>query len=227
MLIQLEKVRKDYSIGDITVSALKGVDLSIDKGEFVAVMGPSGSGKSTLMNILGCLDRPTAGTYSLGGVEVGALTDDELSSTRGQKLGFVFQAFNLLPRMNALENVMLPLIYAKIRDAEERAMEALDTVGLTDRAHHWPNQLSGGQQQRVAIARALVNQPELILADEPTGALDTATSEEVMELFTSLNSAGNTIILITHEPHIADRAARKVTIRDGMIVEDIAGGEST
>jgi putative ABC transport system ATP-binding protein len=205
------------------VRALDGVDLNVDEGEFIAVMGPSGSGKSTLMNIIGCLDRPTRGTYRLDGIDVSSLSSDERAEIRNRKIGFVFQSFNLIPRTTALENVELPLFYGDLTLAEqrERGLAALAEVGLAGREHHQPNQLSGGQQQRVAIARALVNRPPLLLADEPTGNLDTKTSIEILEIFQALNrSAGITIVLVTHEPDIATYARRVVTFRDGLILSD-------
>lgn len=209
-------------MGDTVVNALAGVTLDIAAGEFTAIMGPSGSGKSTMMNILGCLDRPTAGSYMLDGQEVATLGDDELAITRNKKIGFVFQSFNLLPRMEALQNVALPLVYAGVGKEErtERAVKALEMVGLGTRMHHLPNELSGGQRQRVAIARALVNDPTIIMADEPTGNLDTRSGDEVMEIFRRLNGLGRTVILVTHEPDIAEHARRVVHVRDGLIVRD-------
>ncbi len=221
MLIEVRSLEKTYSLGgEVSVHALRGVDLDIDKGEFVAIMGPSGSGKSTLMQILGCLDKPTAGDYRLDGVDVGALGDDKLAEIRSRKIGFVFQQFNLLPRTTALENVVLPLVYSGQAHQRERAIEALAAVELSDRADHWPNQLSGGQQQRVAIARALVSNPNLVLADEPTGALDTVAGGEIMRLLVELNEGGKTVVLITHEPYIAQQTKRIIEIRDGLIVSD-------
>ena len=221
-LIEARALVKTYRMGAQTVQALAGVSLDIDDGEFVAVMGASGSGKSTLMNILGCLDRPTSGTLRLAGEEVEALDGDALASIRNRRIGFVFQQFNLLPRTSALDNVALPMVYAGVKPAQrrERALAALQRVGLAERAAHTPAELSGGQQQRVAIARALVNQPKLILADEPTGALDTHTSEEIMRLLRELNAQGMTIVMVTHEADIALWARRRIVFRDGRIVED-------
>lgn len=222
-LIEAEGVRKVYRMDGVTVEALKGVTFSINEGEFVAIMGPSGSGKSTLMHILGCLDVPTSGRYLLGGVDVGSLSRDGLAGIRNSKIGFVFQGFNLLQRMSALENVELPMLYGGVpsRERAEKALAALKTVGLEERKGHRPNQLSGGQQQRVAIARALVNDPPLILADEPTGNLDTKTSVEVMELLVSLNKEhGKTIVLVTHEPDIASFSKRIIRVLDGSISSD-------
>ena len=218
-LIQVKGLRKTYRIGDQVVHALDGLDLAIDRNDYVALMGPSGSGKSTLMNILGCLDSPTSGSYVLNQRDVSIMDDDDLADIRNKEIGFVFQTFNLLPRYTALENVALPMIYAGIprQQREERAQEVLTQVGLEDRMDHKPNELSGGQRQRVAVARALVMRPSIILADEPTGNLDTATSHEVMELFSEIQRAGNTVILVTHEEDIASCAHRIVRLRDGKI----------
>ncbi len=221
-LIEVTDLARDYRLGEIVVPALRGVSLTIRRGEFVAVMGPSGSGKSTFMNLLGCLDRPSAGHYRLGGEDVTGLGAERLAAVRNRTIGFVFQSFNLLPRATALENVELPLLYAGVRPAgrHARARDKLARVGLAERALHLPSQLSGGQQQRVAIARALVNEPPLILADEPTGALDSRTSLELMALFQELNAAGITIVLVTHEHDIAEFAGRVLSFRDGEVVED-------
>jgi putative ABC transport system ATP-binding protein len=222
-VIQLEQIHKTYTMGDVEVHALRGISLEIGEGEFVAIMGTSGSGKSTTMNIIGCLDRPTRGTYILDGQDVSAMSKDELADIRNRKLGFVFQGFNLLSRTSALENVELPMLYAGIDTAErhQRAMDALSAVGLKGREQNHPNQLSGGQQQRVAIARSLVNHPALILADEPTGNLDSRTSVEVMEIFQKLNrEQGITLILVTHEADIAEYAGRVVVFKDGRIKKD-------
>jgi len=223
-VIQLEGVDKVYHTGDIPVHAVRGVSLTVMPGEFVAVMGASGSGKSTLMNLIGCLDRPTSGRYLLDGEEVGTLTKSELSLVRNQRLGFVFQGFNLLSRTSALENVELPLLYSPHghgrRELRERSLAALEQVGLADRAKHHPSQLSGGQQQRVAIARALVNHPALLLADEPTGNLDTRTSLEIMGIFQELNRKGMTILMVTHETDIARYCLREIVMRDGRVVSD-------
>ncbi|WP_332739371.1 ABC transporter ATP-binding protein [Hydrogenophaga sp.] len=222
-LIEARELVKTYAMGDQTVHALDGVSLTIEVGEFVAIMGASGSGKSTLMNILGCLDRPTSGHYSLAGEPVESLAPDDLASVRNRRIGFVFQQFNLLPRTSARENVELPMVYAGVPSAErqKRALAALRRVGLGERSGHTPAELSGGQQQRVAIARALVNQPQLILADEPTGALDTHTSEDIMRLLTELNEQGITVVLVTHEADIAAWAKRRLVFRDGLIIEDV------
>jgi len=224
MLIAARDLTKIYTMGDQTVHALSGVTLNIAEGEFVAIMGASGSGKSTLMNILGCLDLPSAGHYALAGESVESMSSDQLASIRNRRIGFVFQQFNLLPRTSALENVELPMVYAGVAAVarRERAMAALQQVGLGDRHSHTPSELSGGQQQRVAIARALVNQPQLILADEPTGALDTQTSEDIMRLLTELNRAGMTVVLVTHESDIAAWARRKIVFRDGLMLQDVA-----
>ncbi|WP_221032347.1 ABC transporter ATP-binding protein [Actomonas aquatica] len=226
LVIDIEGVTKLYRMGSEVVHALRGVSLQIHRNEYLAVMGPSGSGKSTLMNMLGCLDTPTAGYYAFAGEDVAAMSDDELADIRNREIGFVFQSFNLLPRSDSLHNVELPLIYAGVSSTErrERAMEALENVGLGDRVHHKPNELSGGQRQRVAIARALVNRPSIILADEPTGALDSKTGVEIMELFEQLYAKGNTIIMVTHEEDVAQHARRIVRLRDGLIEADQANG---
>ena len=226
--IVIQDIVKTYQMGDSIVRALAGVNLTVEEGEFTAVMGPSGSGKSTLMNILGCLDRPTSGSYKLDGAEVATLGDDELAVTRNKKIGFVFQNFNLLSRMSALNNVALPMVYAGIpnKERQERARKGLEMVGLGSRVHHKPNELSGGQRQRVAIARALVNEPSIILADEPTGNLESKSGDEIMEIFCELNRQGKTVILVTHEPEIAAYTRRTVTFRDGVIVSDERREES-
>ena len=227
-LIEARDLHKHYLVGGQTVRALDGVSLDIDAGEFVAIMGASGSGKSTLMNIIGCLDRPTAGQLRLAGESVESLAPDRLAALRNRSIGFVFQQFNLLPRTSALENVELPMVYAGVKAAErrERARSALAQVGLSERLAHTPAELSGGQQQRVAIARALVNRPRVILADEPTGALDTATSDEIMRLLAHLNAEGITVVLVTHEQEVAAWARRRIVFRDGRIVEDRTTGDS-
>ena len=221
-LIELREVRKFYDMGVEQVHALDGVDLEIERGSYAAIMGASGSGKSTLMNLLGCLDTPSSGSYRLNEVAVEKLNDVELAAIRNREIGFVFQTFNLLARTSALENVELPLVYAGIgrRERRERALRALDRVGLSDRARHQPNELSGGQRQRVAVARALVNEPSILLADEPTGNLDSATSTEIMKLFDELHRQGNTVILVTHEADIAAHARRRIVLRDGRVVGD-------
>jgi putative ABC transport system ATP-binding protein len=220
-MITMRNITKSYHMGENVVHALRGLDLDVSEGEFLAIMGPSGSGKSTLMNILGCLDTPDSGAYLLGGEDVSQLTDDAQARIRGRRVGFVFQQFNLLPRTPALKQVALPLMYAGLGREERlrRAREALERVGLGDRTDHRPDELSGGQQQRVAIARALVNEPNIILADEPTGALDTHTGEEILNLFEELNRQGITVIVITHDPDVAARAGRTVWIRDGLVVD--------
>lgn len=222
MLIELSNIVKIYQVGLEKVGALKGVSLNIEENEYMAIMGPSGSGKSTLMNILGCLDTPTSGTYRLGRELVSEMNDDQLADIRNREIGFVFQTFNLLPRATALHNVELPLIYKGTPAAERRkiAQQALEMVGLADRMNHKPNELSGGQRQRVAIARALVNNPKIILADEPTGNLDTRTGEEIMDIFEKLHESGNTIVLVTHEEYIAEHTNRIVRLRDGKIERD-------
>jgi putative ABC transport system ATP-binding protein len=222
MLIKLDKIEKIYEIGTVQVAALRGIDLHVDKNEYIAIMGPSGSGKSTLMNIIGCLDTPSGGTYLLNQHNVSTMDDDQLAEIRNREIGFVFQTFNLLPRATALHNVELPLIYNGSSATSRRKMaeDALDKVGLADRMHHKPNELSGGQRQRVAIARALVNRPSIILADEPTGNLDSRTGDEIMEIFEDLHEQGNTIILVTHEEYIAEHSNRIIRLRDGLIERD-------
>lgn len=221
-LIKITNIKRDFVLGEEIVNVLKGIDLQINKGEYVALMGPSGSGKSTLMNLLGCLDTPTSGTYILNGKDVSKMKDDELAEIRNKEIGFVFQTFNLLPRTTALDNVALPMIYAGYSKTERRtrATDVLTQVGLSDRMDHHPNQLSGGQRQRVAVARALVNSPSIILADEPTGNLDSKTSLEIMKLFNEIHANGNTVILVTHEEEIAAYAHRVIRLRDGMVESD-------
>ena len=221
-IIRLTRLTREYRMDAETVCALRGVDLAIERNEYVAVMGPSGSGKSTLMNIVGCLDTPTSGEYWLSGVEVSRMDDDELARVRNGEIGFVFQTFNLLPRASALHNVELPLIYAGVssRERHQKATHALERVGLADRMHHKPNELSGGQRQRVAIARALVNEPSILLADEPTGNLDSATSAEIMQVFGELYTQGQTIVMVTHEADIAAHASRVITLLDGLVHSD-------
>ncbi len=226
-VVLMEQVSKIYHIGDIEVPALRGVSFTIAPGEYVAIMGPSGSGKSTLMNLIGCLDKPTTGVYHLDGVDVAAQSDQDLAAIRLKKLGFVFQGFNLLARTSAVRNVALPLFYVGDKDREAKAMEVLEKVGLADRAYHRPNELSGGQQQRVAIARALVNNPALVLADEPTGNLDSVTADSIMGLFQELNKEGHTIIMVTHDEDIARYAKRVIRLRDGLVIEDEAVSDRT
>ena len=223
-LIQITNIKRDFVLGNEIVYVLKGIDLEINKGEYVALMGPSGSGKSTLMNLLGCLDTPTSGSYILNGKDVSKMHDDELAEIRNKEIGFVFQTFNLLPRTTALDNVALPMVYAGFSKSERkvRAEEVLKQVGLADRMDHQPNQLSGGQRQRVAVARALVNNPSIILADEPTGNLDSKTSEEIMKLFGDIHKLGNTVIVVTHEEEVAAYAHRIIRLRDGMVESDIS-----
>ena len=226
-IIDIKGITRDFQLGSETVNVLKGIDLLINKGEYVALMGPSGSGKSTLMNILGCLDTPTSGSYILNGKQVSEMHDDELAEIRNKEIGFVFQTFNLMPRTTALDNVALPMVYAGFSKEErnKRATEVLTQVGLADRMDHKPNQLSGGQRQRVAVGRALVNKPSIILADEPTGNLDSKTSVEIMKLFGEIHSNGNTVILVTHEEDIAAHAHRIIRLRDGIIENDIQNKE--
>ena len=228
-ILLLTDITKVYQMGEVEVRALKGVSLRVDPGEMVAIMGASGSGKSTMLNVIGTLDRPSSGSYALDGEPVDTLDEDQLSSLRNRKIGFVFQSFNLLPRDSALENVELPMVYASVRPKErtERAMKALSRVGLGDRVDHLPNQLSGGQQQRVSIARALVNEPVLLLADEPTGALDSDTTKQVMELFVELHLQGMTVVIVTHDPGIARYAERVVHFKDGVIVSDERNQKAT
>jgi len=222
-VIEIRKIVRNFQLGQETVYVLKGIDLDIKRGDYLAIMGPSGSGKSTLMNLLGCLDTPTSGTYILNGNDASEMTDNELADIRNKEIGFVFQTFNLLPRTTALDNVALPMVYAGVskKDREARASEVLTDVGLADRMDHKPNQLSGGQRQRVAVGRALVNKPSIILADEPTGNLDSKTSVEIMNLFDEIHQAGNTVIIVTHEEEIAAHAHRVIRLRDGEIESDI------
>lgn len=219
-LIKIEKINKKHFLGENTLHVLEDIDLEIKLGEFTAIIGPSGSGKSTLMNILGCLDRPTSGEYYLHGKDISNLSDDQLAEVRNKHIGFVFQSFNLLPRISAQENVALPLIYAGVETKErmQQAAKLLERVGLGDRMHHRPNELSGGQKQRVAIARALINNPSIIMADEPTGNLDSKSSVEIMEIFKELNDSGKTVIVVTHDPEIAEQAKRIITVRDGKLI---------
>ena len=229
-LIQVHELEKSYGDGEAQVLALHGVNVLIGRGEYIAIMGPSGSGKSTLMNILGCLDRPTAGSYVLDGQDVSQLSKNDLATIRNQKIGFIFQSFNLLPRMSAIDNVMMPLLYNRAQPLSEsekrqKVTAALKAVGLEDRMHHHPNALSGGQQQRVAIARALINQPPLILADEPTGNLDSHSSEEILSLLRQLHAQGTTIVLVTHDPDVAAHAQRVITVKDGQVVNGHRAGD--
>lgn len=222
-IIDIQNISKVYNLGTVDVHAIRTISLQIEKNEYVAIMGPSGSGKSTLMNIIGCLDTPTNGSYELNGVDVSRLTDSELARIRNKEIGFVFQMFNLLPRLTALENVALPLVYGNVnkKTREQLALEVLDLVGLSDRVNHKPNELSGGQQQRVAIARSLVGKPSIILADEPTGNLDSKVSKDIMAFFDEIHSKGNTVILVTHEDSVAEHAKRIIRLLDGMIEEDV------
>ncbi|MFW5867086.1 MAG: ABC transporter ATP-binding protein [Armatimonadota bacterium] len=225
-LIEITNLHKMYIMGEVEVHALRGVDLTIEVGEHMAIMGPSGSGKSTLMNLLGCLDTPTDGTYLLDGEDVSDLDPDRLAAVRNRQIGFVFQQFNLLSKSTALQNVELPLVYAGVADRRERAMAALERVGLGDRAHHRPRELSGGQQQRVAVARALVNNPNILMADEPTGNLDTKTGSEILEVFDNLNAEGMTMIMVTHDPRVAERCKRVMRLVDGEIVSDVVNHQA-
>jgi putative ABC transport system ATP-binding protein len=219
-LIDMKSIVKDYKMGETTVHALRGIDVSVEPGEFVSIVGPSGSGKSTLMNVIGCLDRPSSGEYHLSGDKVDELSDDDLARIRNKRIGFVFQTFNLLPRTNCLHNVELPLLYSSVprKTREAKAQEMLERVGLKDRIHHNPSELSGGERQRVAIARALVNEPAIVLADEPTGNLDSQTGSEIMSIFTTLNGEGKTVVLVTHEKYIADYSRRMIYLKDGRVV---------
>jgi putative ABC transport system ATP-binding protein len=232
-LIEIENLHKVYRMGDVEVHALRGVDMVVEAGDYMSIMGPSGSGKSTLMNLLGCLDTPTDGTYLLDGEDVSDLNADRLAAVRNRQIGFVFQQFNLLAKATALQNVELPLVYAGAPDRRQRAMAALERVGLGERSHHRPRELSGGQQQRVAIARALVNEPRILMADEPTGNLDTATGSEILDVFDTLNQEGITMVMVTHDPRVAERCKRVIRLVDGEIVSDVrnhheaAVGEST
>ncbi|MFP4249413.1 MAG: ABC transporter ATP-binding protein [Armatimonadota bacterium] len=225
-LIEISNLHKVYRMGEVEVHALRGVDLTVERGEHMAIMGPSGSGKSTLMNLLGCLDTPTDGTYMLDGDDVSDLSPDHLAAVRNRQIGFVFQQFNLLAKSTALQNVELPLVYAGVADRRERAMTALERVGLGDRAHHRPRELSGGQQQRVAVARALVNNPNILMADEPTGNLDTKTGSEILQVFDDLNEEGITMIMVTHDPRVAERCRRVMRLVDGEIVSDVFNHEA-
>lgn len=227
-MIQLEDITKTYQMGELELQVLKGISLKVTRGEFIAIMGASGSGKSTLMNIIGCLDRSTTGDYFLDDLNIQEYSDEELAEIRNQKIGFVFQSFNLLPRLSAIENVELPMLYSQVptKERSRRAVEALTRLGLGDRTHHKPKELSGGQQQRVSIARALVNQPSIVLADEPTGALDSKTSLEIMGLFQELHSQGITLVVITHDEEVAEYARRVVILRDGEVIEDLVKSDA-